>query len=53
MKAEIKINTMIVDLVKWKIGRANDKNTTLRPSAQARNQISRPVLKQNRNHYLK
>ena len=28
MKAEIKINTMIVDLVKWKIGRANDKNTT-------------------------
>ena len=28
MKAEIQINTMIVDLVKWKIGRANDKNTT-------------------------
>ena len=25
MKAEIKINTMIADWVKWKIGRANDK----------------------------
>ena len=60
MKAEIKINKMIGDWVKWEIWRATDKNNTLGPPAQTRNlEKVRANLeiyegqKQNRKHYLK